>query len=37
MQEVFPTYFHGVVTEKLPAMPRMSWAELDVVFVGKML
>ena len=31
------TYFHGVVTEKLPAMPHTSWAELDIVFVVKML
>ena len=37
MREVFPTYFRGVVTEKLPAMPHTPWAELDVVFVGKML
>ena len=37
MREVFPTSFRGMVTEKLPAMPRMSWAELDAVFVGKML
>ena len=36
-REVFPTSFRGVVTEKLPAMPRTSWAELDVVFVGKMV
>ena len=26
-----------MVTEKLPAMPHTSWAELDVVFVVKML
>ena len=36
-REVFPTSFRGVVTVKLPAMPRTSWAELDVVFVGKMV
>ena len=37
MREVFPTSFRGMVTEKLSAMPHMSWAELDVVFVVKML
>ena len=37
MREVFPTSFHGMVTEKLPAMPHTSWAELDIVFVVKML
>ena len=36
-REIFPTSFLGVVTEKLPAVPRTSWAELDVVFFGKML
>ena len=37
MRVVFPTSFHGMVTEKLPAMPHTSWAELDIVFVVKML
>ena len=37
MREVFPTSFRGMVTEKLPAMPHTSWAELDIVFVVKML
>ena len=37
MREVFPTSFRGMVTEKLPALPHMSWAELDAVFVVKML